>query len=579
MRIDKPVYCFQINREIFKFLGLPIKAEFHSTFLRANVLSTTRPLYAGHAQVVECFHDAPLLIQEIRELVEHQLFVALSRHRILSDFLDARRRMYEWDKLSYPMYFENNLPDFRGFPTTDVGDPSTTSILRKTFSTLYKDEAPKFENRLSLEEKRILLKAATRIRKFVSSEDGALTPAFFRRIPSIGVAADSLLSKLLPSQFTDIYIDVFEGFTPTGFPGLSQFEDTRSFPFLDFNALLSLLEKLNLRRLLFDNTSDGFRRFLTFRLNNNFSEFVRAKDRLLSILKYSINERTPHSAGIIADLRELRIRALDENAEPVSAAAEIYRASEELGKKVAGGLTMPDALSWQGQYLLVTATDLEDRVLQSAMDARGFSPPEVVNEERFSYLVRFRSDVGRVFHVRTSAGSGGASGAFIMGKNAIDCLKPKFVIAVGICFGLKEKKQHLCDVVVSELIYDYESQRVSKQKPENRGAKREGSPQLLSRARANLIIWKKANVHVGTVLSGEKLVDDSEFRETLLKIHPSAVAGEMEAWGLSAVCHESQRQFLMVKGICDWGMNKDKDYQEQAARNACDFVLESLVVG
>jgi nucleoside phosphorylase len=46
----------------------------------------------------------------------------------------------------------------------------------------------------------------------------------------------------------------------------------------------------------------------------------------------------------------------------------------------------------------------------------------------------------------------------------------------------------------------------------------------------------------------------------------------MEAWGLSAVCHETQKQFIMVKGICDWGMKKDSDHQEIAAQNACEFV-------
>lgn len=579
MRIDKPVYCFQINREIFKYLGLPVKTDAHRSFIRVVTLSTTRPLYAGHAQVVECFYDDPDLIQEIRELGEAQIFVALSRHPILSEFLDARRKMYEWDRGAYPMYFDGNLQAFNGFPTTSLGDPSTTSMLRSTFSTLYRDEVPKFENQLSLSERRVLQGVAGSIRKFVGSEEGALTPAFFRRASDLGVAANALLSKILPSQFTSIYIDVFEGFTPTGFPGLAAFEDARSFPFLDFNVISSLLTKLGMRRLIWDNTADGFRRFLSFRLHANFSEFVRAKDRLLSVLVHSVDGRAPRSAGIVADVRSLSIRELDDEADPTRAAVEIYRASEELAKKVIGDLRMPDALSWKGQYLLVTATDVEDRVLQQSLHARGFGPPVVVNEDRFSYVERFRSDVGRIFHLRTSAGSGGASGAFIMGKNAIDLLNPKFVISVGICFGLQESKQKLCDVVISEHIHDYEQQRVSKEKPENRGPKREGSSQLLSRARANLIIWDKVPAHIGTVLSGEKLVDDEEFRSTLLKLNPSAIAGEMEAWGLSAVCHEAQKQFIMVKGICDWGMNKEKNYQEQAAQNACDFVLDALVVG
>ena len=239
---------------------------------------------------------------------------------------------------------------------------------------------------------------------------------------------------------------------------------------------------------------------------------------------------------------------------------------------------MPDALTWKGQYLIVTATDVEDQVLHKLLDERSFSAPVIVSEERFSYVERFRSDVGRIFHLRTSAGSGGASGSYIMGKNAIECLKPKYVISVGICFGLQQKRQALGDVVISEMVHDYEKQRVSKDRPEDRGATRESSPQLLSRARANMIIWTKAKIHVGTVLSGEKLVDDEEFRERLLKLQPPAIAGEMEASGLSAVCHEMRKHFIMVKGICDWGMNKEKDRQEEAASNACAFALDALVV-
>jgi nucleoside phosphorylase len=166
-----------------------------------------------------------------------------------------------------------------------------------------------------------------------------------------------------------------------------------------------------------------------------------------------------------------------------------------------------------------------------------------------------------------------------MGKNAIEELKPQFVVSVGICFGLDEKKQQLCDVVVSEMIHDYERQRVSETRPEDRGASREAGPVLLSRARANAAVWQKVPIHFGTVTSGEKLVDSQEFRDHLKKLQPPAIAGDMEAAGLSAVCHETQTQFIMVKGICDWGFNKDKDCQSKAAQNACDFVLDALVVG
>ena len=100
-----------------------------------------------------------------------------------------------------------------------------------------------------------------------------------------------------------------------------------------------------------------------------------------------------------------------------------------------------------------------------------------------------------------------------MGKNAIELLNPIYVISVGVCFGLREEKQRIGDIVVSEHIHDYERFRVSSTRPEDRGATREGDPVLLSRARANLAIWTGATVHVGTVVSGEKLVDDPAFRD------------------------------------------------------------------
>jgi nucleoside phosphorylase len=165
-----------------------------------------------------------------------------------------------------------------------------------------------------------------------------------------------------------------------------------------------------------------------------------------------------------------------------------------------------------------------------------------------------------------------------MGKNAIEFLSPEYVISVGVCFGLREDKQAIGDIVVSEHIHDYEKFRVSDLRPEDRGPTREAAPVLLSRARASLAIWMGATVHVGTVASGEKLVDDLVFRDFLLGLSPPPIAGEMEAWGLSAVCHEMRKQFIMVKGICDWGMNKTSDQQSLAAANACKFVFDALIV-
>lgn len=135
MRIDRPIYCVQINREIHKYLGIPVSPDFHRSFQRLIALSTVRPLYAGHAQVIECFYEDAAFLAELAEMARLGFFVSLSKYPTLSDFLDARRRMYEWDRSAYPMYFESTLDAAASFPTHSQGDPNTTDILRTAYDS------------------------------------------------------------------------------------------------------------------------------------------------------------------------------------------------------------------------------------------------------------------------------------------------------------------------------------------------------------------------------------------------------------------------------------------------------------
>lgn len=132
----------------------------HRRYLRASLLSTVQPHYASHAQIIECFHGDPAFVAKLKELAKLQLFVSLSRQSSIVEFLEGRRRMYDWDRLSYPMYFTSDLALLRDFPTVSHADPSTTSALRKEYGGLYKNAPPKFENWLDLQERTILQKNA-----------------------------------------------------------------------------------------------------------------------------------------------------------------------------------------------------------------------------------------------------------------------------------------------------------------------------------------------------------------------------------------------------------------------------------
>ena len=441
MRIDKPVYCFQINRELHKYLGLQVDTAFHHTFLRAIALATSRPLYAGHAQVIECFYQDQALLSELVELSRLGRFVSLSKYPTAQDFAESRRRMYEWDKKNYPMYFDSDFAMLASFPTQAHGDPDTTDILRKTYTTLYRDGPPPFENSLQYRERKILEAGASTLSKDASGEDGPITAAFFKRSKIVrrNHELSAVISKVLPRQFTDIYCRIFEAITPTGFPQFDYFEEPKSFPYLDWNVLSSLVTKLGLSQLFLDLSRKGTRRFIEFVSHPNFHQFVQSKDNLLFLLSGASN-RAAYSLRVRQAL--VHPVASRETDDPFFAAAALYRASELLCRDdpalKARRSTMPDAQSWKGRYLIMTATDSEDHALRQEFQFRGFSQPTVINAERFSYVDYFRSDVGRVHHVRTSTGSTGASGAMVMGKNAVEKLNPDYVISVGVCFGLRE---------------------------------------------------------------------------------------------------------------------------------------------
>jgi hypothetical protein len=95
-------------------------------------------------------------------------------------------------------------------------------------------------------------------------------------------------------------------------------------------------------------------------------------------------------------------------------------------------------------------------------------------------------------------------------------------------------------------------------------------------------VSKTFQVHHGTVLSGEALVDNSEEVQRLRDCFPEAIGYEMEGTGLIAVAAKRRIDWLIVKGICDWGENKGTNKskrQKRAAGNAIELLLDVLTLG
>jgi nucleoside phosphorylase len=199
---------------------------------------------------------------------------------------------------------------------------------------------------------------------------------------------------------------------------------------------------------------------------------------------------------------------------------------------------------------------------------------------------RIYNDLGtingtRVFHALSEMGSGSLGAMQQTVDKAIRSLDPGVVIAVGIAFGVNKQKQGIGDILVSKQLRPYELQRAGEQII-LRADKPHSTPRLINHFElfTQSRRWTGAKVRPGVIISGEKLIDNVNYRDQLLKLEVEAVGGEMEGAGLYVSCQEHKVDWIVIKAICDWADGKKNHQKEerqlQAAKNAAEFVVESL---
>lgn len=179
-------------------------------------------------------------------------------------------------------------------------------------------------------------------------------------------------------------------------------------------------------------------------------------------------------------------------------------------------------------------------------------------------------------------------GAFDMGAimaatgYALNVWHPRAAIMVGVAFGKDPEKQQIADVLVASQIIPYERVRIGDEQI-FRGAIPPSNATLLNRFE-NAPTWRfvrpdgvACSLHIGPILSGEKLIDDPAFKRQLFQRFPQAIGGEMEGAGLWAASGQLDVAWILVKAICDWADGrKHKQHQPLAAAAAASLVHHVL---
>lgn len=237
-------------------------------------------------------------------------------------------------------------------------------------------------------------------------------------------------------------------------------------------------------------------------------------------------------------------------------------------------------MSAPADVMLVTVNKHETQaVVQSFREATG------AEARTISINDRFYRDLGtingtKVFHALSEMGTAGPGATLQTVDKGIQALNPGAVICVGIAFGVNEKKQAIGDILISTQLRLYDLQRRGEQII-LRGDKPHASTRLINFfGGVAQTSWKGARVRPGLILSGDKLVDDIDYRDQLLQFEPEAVGGEMEGAGVYVASHDYKVDWIVIKAICDWGDGKKSKNktarQKKAAQNAAAFLIYAL---
>ncbi len=238
-------------------------------------------------------------------------------------------------------------------------------------------------------------------------------------------------------------------------------------------------------------------------------------------------------------------------------------------------------LETDGSILIVAVTKVEVQAIRKTFSrgSRKESARQVIGDKTY-YDLGIHGGV-RVFMVQSRMGTATPGGALLTISGAIRDLQPQAVIMCGIAFGLQQDKQRLGDILVAEQIKPYESRKMDIQRDLGRGDCVTASERMLDRFHSGNNDWrKKAKIHFGLILSGEKLVNTPNFRDSLLEDEPEAIGGDMEGAGLYFAARDGKVDWILIKGISDWADGKKNDKNQLlAARNAAEFVLHVLRLG
>ena len=148
----------------------------------------------------------------------------------------------------------------------------------------------------------------------------------------------------------------------------------------------------------------------------------------------------------------------------------------------------------------------------------------------------------------------------------MNTVKPRYVIAVGICYGIDKSKTSSGDVIVSSFICDYTCLRVGGTLQPRGGIPSVGATLLQVFSSpvdySHIQDDNEVKVHCGPFIARPDLVDNPKYKKDLKRLRPDALGGEMEGASIMAAVENATYvgvEAIVIKAICDWGDGEKRE--------------------
>ncbi|ACE93453.1 hypothetical protein RHECIAT_PA0000107 (plasmid) [Rhizobium etli CIAT 652] len=509
--------------------------------------------------------------------------------------------MYTDDRDRYPMYFgkSSNISDtFAIIPKST----SATLSLAAGLAAWGGDLQSSFD--AERDAKRVVTES------LLKRGDRAVTAALFSTATEASKKPEyaiGIIRRQISLQYTKHFMGSLNSDIATGIDGLRFFDDCSvNFPCLDIPILIDVAKVTGLGELIktdWLSTREFWEGYFHNRMGYDERGELHEKIHLLGASLVGMfrgdvsNKRETFRLFVQQTLRAIshqvahtEIKAGPETLSLASSRLEKllsilshnleFRNAMEAARVQAQGKTTYD-------YLIIVATDVErDAVFEAVRNLGGEPEPRFGGNRAYFDCGYIHGN--RVAVIKVAMGSVSVGGSVSTTIQITFHLKPKHVIMVGIAFGMDESKYPIGTVLVSRQVLGYELQRVGTDKQGDalvisRGPRTDASPMLVSLIEAAASVWNDAEVKIGLLLSGDKLVDNLDFREKLQEVASGeAIGGEMEGIGLVVALAEKPTHWVIVKAVCDWADGKKseekKARQALAAKNAVSLVFRAMKI-